>query len=329
MHSVALAHAADFEGFRVAARSLLARGVRPEDVSFSAGAEPQSLFAAAASPVELRAATGDAPKVPRAFVELARKAAMHRDPLRFAVLYRLLWRLRDEPRLLDVDFDQDVAAARVWQKAVERDIHKMHAYVRFRTVKGVAPPSFVAWFEPAHHIVEEAAPFFVRRFPNVHWTIVTPETTATWDTEVLRFGAGGRRADAPAFDAAEDLWRSYYSSIFNPARLNVRAMRSHMPQKYWRNLPESAAIKELVRAAEPRTRAMIESAATEPPKHHRAAVAAAASGATLRKRCSARGRPMRGSSSSASSRAIKKTSRARHSSGRPESCSIARCATPA
>ena len=270
MRSIELAHATDFDGFRAAARALLAQQVAPEDVSFRTAAESQPLFADGAAP-SVPAEAAAAPKVPRAFVELARKVALHRDPARFALLYRLLWRLREEPRLLDVSFDEDVAVARAWEKSVDRDVHKMHAYVRFREVKGVEPQCYVAWFEPTHHIVEEAAPFFVRRFPNVRWTIITPEVSALWDTQELRFGPGGRRADAPVDDAAEDLWRSYYTSIFNPARLNVRAMQNHMPKKYWRNLPETREIDALVRAAAPRTHAMIEAPASEPPKHHRAA----------------------------------------------------------
>ena len=279
MRSVELAGPTDFDGFRAAARALLAQRVPPEDVSFGTGSESQSLFGDGDSLAFAEARARTAFKVPRAFVELARKVSLHRDHARFALLYRLLWRLREEPRLLTVDVDEDVAVARAWQKAVDRDVHKMHAYVRFREVKGVEPRAFVAWFEPTHHIVEEAAPFFVRRFPNVCWTILTPETTAIWDLRELRFGSGGRRADAPADDATEDLWRSYYSSIFNPARLNVPAMRSHMPKKYWRNLPEGADISALVRSAAPRARAMIDAPATDPARHHRGAAELASHGA--------------------------------------------------
>ena len=47
---------------------------------------------------------------------------------------------------------------------VRRDIHKMHAFLRFRacTVDGAA--LYTAWFEPQHFILRRAAPFFVDRF---------------------------------------------------------------------------------------------------------------------------------------------------------------------
>jgi DNA polymerase len=61
----------------------------------------------------------------------------------------------------------------------------------------------------------------------------------------------------PERDDQESLWQTYYASTFNPARVNPRLMRGHMPVKYWRNLPESAVIDDLIASAQPRTDAMI------------------------------------------------------------------------
>jgi DNA polymerase len=82
-------------------------------------------------------------------------------------------------------------------KAVRRDIHKMRAYVRFREIHDDAGPLHVAWFEPEHHILEINAPFFVRRFNTMRWTIITPERSALWDSHELTFAPGGSKADAP------------------------------------------------------------------------------------------------------------------------------------
>ncbi len=49
--------------------------------------------------------------------------------------------------------------------------------------------------------------------------ILTPYRSVRWDGAVLQFGAGAQRADAPADDAQDALWRTYYANIFNPARL--------------------------------------------------------------------------------------------------------------
>src|SRR3954449_2274538 len=103
---------------------------------------------------------GETFRVPKAFVELARFVALHRDERRWSLLYRLVWRLtHGEPKLLEISVDPDVALARDFAKSVGRDIHKMRAFVRFREVEHEGEKWFVAWFEPAHHIVEHNARF--------------------------------------------------------------------------------------------------------------------------------------------------------------------------
>jgi DNA polymerase len=140
----------------------------------------------------------------------------------------------------------------------------MKAFVRFREIPGT-PDAFVAWFEPQHYIVDRVAPFFARRFAGMRWAILTPYRSAHWDGEVLAFGPGGLRADAPDDDAQEELWRTYYANIFNPARINPRMMRQEMPQKYWKLLPEAQLLPDLIRDAGQRVRDMAERA-SEPPR---------------------------------------------------------------
>jgi probable DNA metabolism protein len=200
------------------------------------------------------------PRVPRAFLETAEAAACHADGERWALLYRVLWRLtHGEPKLMEVAVDGDVHRLLRMAKAVGREVHKMHAFVRFREVAGdECQPHYVAWFEPAHPVVERGAPFFARRFPSMRWSILTPHRCAHWDGEALRFTAGVPRSAAPTGDALEALWRTYYASIFNPARLRPGAMRAEMPKRYWRNLPEAALIPDLAADAPARVRRMIE-----------------------------------------------------------------------
>ena len=260
MRLIRLRSEIDFAGWREAARALIVDGVGPENVEWVVG-EEHSLLAD-----ENRGQTangrGQTPfTVPRAFVTLAQSAILSSDRSRFALLYRLLWRLREEPRLMRVASDVDVARARAMSDAVRREIHKTHAFVRFREVGEAEGPVYVAWFEPVHHTLEAAAPFFMRRFATMRWAILTPRVCAHWDGEALRFAPGVTRDSAPHGDALEDLWRTYYSSIFNPARLKTDSMRAHMPRKYWRNLPEAELIGELIAAAPRATGTMI----VEPP----------------------------------------------------------------
>ena len=142
----------------------------------------------------------------------------------------------------------------------------MHAFVRFREIGRERAAHYVAWFEPEHHIVELAAPFFARRFADMPWSILTPDLCAHWDGHALSFTPGVSKSEAPGEDRLEETWRRYYASIFNPARLKVKAMQTEMPKKYWRNLPEASLIKPLIEDAERMTGAMIANAATEPHK---------------------------------------------------------------
>src|SRR3954469_10244166 len=264
MHFITLASETDFEGWRKAARALALNNVAPADVTWTVqGNEPELFEPPVAVPLETPHGTFS---VPAKFVELAQIAILHRDIKRFAILYRLLWRLRSNHELLDVATDPDVAEVAAMAKAVRRDEHKMHAFVRFREIGREQNAHFVAWFEPEHHIVELAAPFFARRFADMPWSILTPDVCAHWDGHAVSITPGIARAEAPTEDRLEETWRRYYASIFNPARLKVKAMQNEMPRKYWRNLPEASLIKPLIAGAERSTSAMIANAATEPHK---------------------------------------------------------------
>ncbi|MBX3578821.1 MAG: UdgX family uracil-DNA binding protein [Rhizobiaceae bacterium] len=206
--------------------------------------------------------------VPRDFVERAEAVICHCDPQRFSFLYRMLLRLQNEPHLLRIASDPDIRAFEAMEKAVKRDIHKMRAFVRFRRIGTDSGERYVAWFEPSHFIVERNAPFFVRRFTGMQWSILTPYLSAHWDGATLRLGPGGSRSDAPADDGAEELWRTYYQNIFNPARLKPKAMQAEMPKKYWRNLPEASLIPQLIAGADEAAKEMVARMPTTPAPHH-------------------------------------------------------------
>ena len=300
MRVVTLEHQTDFAGWRQAARRLIGDDVAPEDVSWSVGVA-DTLFEASE---ETATSTPSSFTVPRSFVERAAEAILHRDVDRFALLYRILWRLRREHGLMEIAVDPDIVRLAAMVKAIHRDAHKMKAYVRFREVlvpdyRGAqARPSrveralrngdvgeevakwYVAWFEPSHYIVEAVAPFFMRRFTGMSWAILTPDRSASWDGEGLSFGPGAQRSDAPAEDVLEDLWRTYYANIFNPARLKLASMQGQMPKKYWKNLPEAGLIAPLAAAAHRRAQDMID--ATPQPAPERTARVMLAAGHAAR-----------------------------------------------
>jgi uracil-DNA glycosylase len=251
----------DFDGWRAAARTLAAANVPADQVLWQVGEQADDLFADASdSGGTAPPATDGRLTVPKQFMSLARSALLHSEPQRFSLLYKLLLRVAEQPFLLNDRADKLVRRVGDLSHAVGRDIHKMRAFVRFREVPEEDGSRFVAWFEPDHHIVRANAAFFVDRFTTMRWSILTPKGSVHWDGARLLQGPPARRAEAPDADPTEAVWKSYYAAIFNPARLMTKAMLKEMPKKYWRNLPESALVADLVAGARKREESMLESA---------------------------------------------------------------------
>ena len=311
----------EFDAWRDAARDALQQGYAPEEIDFQDAAVASTI----ALSFELESGpTGKAvaqPHTSKGFVEQAKLAGVHRSSGRWNLLYRLLYRLQSDRNLLKIETDDDVAEMNRLAAQVRRDLHKMHAFVRFRKVMrpgevlfteqrpevidevmvpaGVAETSaeahhlvlatrtpfgikkseieqcepevsnlevpgdecehFIAWYQPDHRILPLAAPFFAERFAIMRWSILTPDVSVSWDpgTKQLLWSPGVPRESAPDEDELESLWRSYYASIYNPARLNPRAMRSEMPVRYWKNLPELTALPTLITQSKTRVTAMV------------------------------------------------------------------------
>jgi len=262
MRVIRLASETDIDGWRAAARRLRLTRTAPESVIWAV--DGAGVLLGDDDEAGSTRASGEIFRVSRDFLTLAETVICHRDPERFALLYRLLWRLAAEPHLMKLTTDPDMARALDMAKAVSRSTHKAKAFVRFRLVEAEGPETYVAWFEPSHRILERVAPFFVERFANMRFSILTPDASLYWNTAQLTFGPGAQAADAPDGDGLEEMWRTYYASTFNPARLKVKAMTKEMPKRYWRNLPEASLIPHLIAAAEARTTTMVEQAPTTP-----------------------------------------------------------------
>jgi probable DNA metabolism protein len=260
--SVTLQGPVDLNGFRQAARRLLALQVAPGQVRWhcSAAVGPDSSASDAA-------AVAPSVNVPPEFLTLCQSVIQHRDPGRFDLLYRLLWRLAHEPALRHDLLDADMAQAQRLAQAVRQDQHRMKALLRFRSVQDDSfkthpegGPLHLAWFEPAHHIVEAVAPFFVQRFAQMRWAILTPERSLAWDyarppvshfsasraltdepvAGALRFGPGVRLPDAPPADAPAQRWLSVYRHTFQAARR--RRSPKEERSRDWYSLAQSPCV---------------------------------------------------------------------------------------
>jgi DNA polymerase len=272
---VRLATHDDWDGFLAAATDAAARAIDPGTIRWEiAGddATTRDLFGTAVPEIaaaahRIRATNPNA--LPHRLEALLRCALLHADPARFVAIHRLVARVRRDRHVAADTLDPDRIVAETLARQVRREMHKMKAFVRFRPVSDDDGERFVAWFEPEHHVVRAVAPFFARRFAQMRWAILTPRGSVHWQDGRLRFAAAADRSTAPGPDAGEALWLDYYRSIFNPARVKLAMMRREMPVRYWRNLPEAAAIPSLVAAADDRTDRMVREA--DGPRARRAA----------------------------------------------------------
>lgn len=239
-----------FGEWRAAARDLIARGVPPASVQWQSTAGDGDLFSIA--PAAPDPSPGNAPmlRLPRSLVELLESAACFNVIDRWAFLYQVLWRWQQGQHDVISPADADGSRLHGMAKAVRREEHDMHAYVRFRErEEAQGAPRFVAWFEPVHDVLPQVARHFARRMGPISWMIATPGATMMWDGETLHAGPALMRGAADIDDAGEALWLTYYRSIFNPARLNADLLRSHIPSRFWKNLPEGAIVPAMVSSA--------------------------------------------------------------------------------
>lgn len=182
---VPLSHQVDIAGFHSEATRLLAQLVPPETVQWSASPAQtvgEEAVDAARASIHNRAARAI---IPQSFIRMSELVVLHRDPQRFDLLYRALWRLVYEPALKHDFEDHDLARLRQMAQAVRRDIQKMKSRLAFRPLqlKGEALP--VAWYEPAHFVAETVGAWLARRDPALRWILLTPDRSMRWDGSKL------------------------------------------------------------------------------------------------------------------------------------------------
>lgn len=248
-----------FLAWRELARAALQAEVHPSAISWypEVSKGPRELFAETWEDT-LPAARRQTPSVPRAFLEGAQLIAYHRHEGKWDFLYRLLWRLTEEgSALLEIRSDPEVHEFYRMQQALHRDAHKMKAFVRFRKIQRAEAETYIAWHQPDHPLLRYVAPFFQDRFRVMRWTIFTPDESVAWDGQRLHWGPGCSQAEVESKDQLEELWSCYYASIFNPARVKVKAMKAEMAVRYWKSLPETALIPELLADAPERLSRML------------------------------------------------------------------------
>ncbi len=247
--------APEFDEWRDKARRLLSQNVAPEDVYFKTTDDGFSFEEPLPDlPVDPNL------RISREFMADARIVCAHRDDTTLSLLYRIAWRLVYENRdLLKDPLDEDLVDFHHRKKLVTRDMHKMKAFVRFKEVPVDGKSVYMAWHDPDHRIVRLVAPFFKDRFNGMNWVIMTRDETVSWDGKELSFAPGVEAHEVDLSDEKEDLWKTYYKSIFNPGRIKISAMKKELPVRHWKTLPESELITSLIQEAPQRLQTFYDS----------------------------------------------------------------------
>ncbi len=189
--------------------------------------------------------------LPRKLKGDAYAISCYRDETRWSFLDRVCERISKEgSRFLEDPADRDAIEWTNRLKAIRRDVHKAHAFVRFKKTTEEGKEIFIAWHRPQHLTTDLFIRLFCRRFPTMHWMILTADECAHFENGKVQFSKAYEGQSLEIEDHWEENWRTYYSSIYNPARLMVQAMKKEMPQWHWQTMPESSLIPNLIRQSQ-------------------------------------------------------------------------------
>ncbi len=132
-------------------------------------------------------------------------------------------------------------------RAVGRECHYQHCYLRFRRL---ASGVFYAPMEPEFDVLCLVAPHFVRRMNSEQLFIHDLKRRKAL---LYREGEMAVVEAAPADPGLaeeealyQEMWRDYFKTIAVPGRYNPRLQAGNMPMRYWRYLIEQprASIRE-------------------------------------------------------------------------------------
>lgn len=207
MRRVVLNGETDWDGWRKATRALVLAGVEPDQVRWSVRAHPDD------GSDGLPEGNGGF-NVSRSLVAMAALAFRAREPERFGLLYRLVWRANAGAKL-DHD-DPELRRAQGLAFAVRAEAHKMRTNLRFLAVPADGAAEFVAWYAPAHYVLEANAQLLARRFPRHRCAVLTPDGSALWGDAELRFAGG--LAKVPDDAALMAWWQTHHAKLRRDAQ---------------------------------------------------------------------------------------------------------------
>ncbi|MFK7808210.1 MAG: TIGR03915 family putative DNA repair protein [Saprospiraceae bacterium] len=135
-------------------------------------------------------------------------------------------------------------------KKIGREVHRMHAFVRFQKTKD---DIYYAVIEPDFNVIPLLSSHFEKRYPAQHWLIYDGQRRygisyncesrrTTYVTFADDHKLQLRQLDTTVLDEKEPeyqiLWKSYFDHVNIPERKNMKLHLQHVPKRYWKYLSE-------------------------------------------------------------------------------------------
>jgi probable DNA metabolism protein len=167
-------------------------------------------------------------------------------------LYRFIRRLFDNHFSIETDYgDSDVLQLKKIERQVLKETSRLLQFVRFqRTKDGI----YFSPVEPEYDVLPFTIGHFKSRFADQPWLIydLKRDYGFFYDLKTVQevvlseksfSEMNGKIAENLLQESETDyqvLWKNYFDSINIAERKNPKVQRQHMPQRYWKFLPEKA-----------------------------------------------------------------------------------------
>ncbi len=145
---------------------------------------------------------------------------------------------------IEYDYRQpEVLRVKELNKQIHREVHRMHAFVRFQKT---TDNLYYATVVPDFNVLPLIGEHFEKRYSDQHWMIFDSKRNyglyydqetlmmVESDSEALRLNPDFMKEEKDY----EGLWKNYFQSVNITERKNVKLHLRHMPKRYWKYLTE-------------------------------------------------------------------------------------------
>lgn len=219
MVEIVLAHQVDLATWRAATRHYVQKQVLPESISWRVAGKGET-------PWKLQAPNSvdnDEPlNLPRKLVTAVLEALQARQPERFALLYRVVYRFTHG--LLDMEDireDPDIQQLRELVQNIKQETEQFRlAFSTFSNQR----QSKSLHYTPQNYIVEANGRFCIERDAQP-WEVITPYRRMWWDGNQLHFAMGEAEAAQVSADMwqkdGQGIWQGYPNTVLVPTLEDV------------------------------------------------------------------------------------------------------------